>query len=324
MRYNTVLVTGAAGFIGSHVCSKLLRSGIQVIGVDNFDPFYDREIKEQNLAPLRPQAGFVFYEMDITSAASYEIIKRPVDAVIHLAAKAGVLPSLKNPLAYIHSNISGTQVLSEWMIRANIRKLVFASSSSVYGNNKKIPFAEEDSVDRPISPYAYTKKTCELLNYTNHHLYGIDVVNLRFFTVYGERQRPDLAIHKFVRLLTEKKPITVYGDGETSRDYTYIDDTLNGVMASLNYVVSNQGIYEIINLGNNKPVNLKKLIAVISEVLKVKPEIVSLPAQPGDVEITYADISKAQRLLGYQPSTKLEDGILKFVDWYLTAHLTIK
>lgn len=311
-----ILVTGAAGFIGSHLCETLLQSGFTVTGIDNFDPFYARAVKEANLMQLKQQAGFEFLEMDIESREGLKGLTASFDCVIHLAAKAGVLPSISKPQAYLNTNVQGTQNLLEFMKTANIRKYVFASSSSVYGNNKKIPFSEADSVDFPISPYAFTKKSAELLNHTYHHLYGLDIVNLRFFTVYGPRQRPDLAIHKFFKLIKEGRPVTMYGDGSTARDYTFVADTVQGIFQALQFVLHNTSIYEIFNLGNNHPVKLIDLVKHIYRVAGVEPAIEYLPAQPGDVDVTYADISKAKERLGYQPQTDLPDGLQAFYEWF--------
>lgn len=317
MKSNTVLVTGAAGFIGSHLCERLIKDGYEVIGIDNFDTFYDKSIKEFNLIELKKEKKFQFIEGDITDPGLFEQLLTPVDTVFHLAAKAGVLPSIKAPASYIHVNISGTQNILDWMVKKNVKKMVFASSSSIYGNNKKIPFSEDDNVDRPVSPYAFTKKACELMLHTYFHLYEVNTVCLRFFTVYGERQRPDLAIHKFIRQITNNQEITLYGTGNTSRDYTYIDDIINGILSAFLYINTKDRVYEIINLGNNSPVSLNNLVQIISEALKMKPQIKFLPVQPGDVEITYADIIKAKTLLGYMPSTDFKSGIKNFVKWFL-------
>lgn len=316
-----IVVTGAAGFIGSHLCEALLSGGHQVIGIDNFDSFYERSYKWHNLEQLLKADSFQFLEGDAGDVSLLESIQQPVGAVIHLAARAGVQPSLKDPQGYVQANISVTNTLLEWMRRTGIKKLVFASSSSVYGNTLETPFQEDQNTDAAYSPYAFTKKACEVMNYTYHALYGIDVVNLRFFTVYGERQRPDLAIHKFVRLVYEGKPIRMYGDGSTARDYTYYADTIQGIIGALKYVISHSGIYEIINLGNSSPVQLKDLIAAIAKATGIEPHIIQEAEKPGDVTITYADISRAQQLLNYHPQTDLETGISRFVSWYQKYHL---
>ncbi|MCX6291580.1 MAG: GDP-mannose 4,6-dehydratase [Bacteroidetes bacterium] len=311
-----ILITGCAGFIGSHVTEHLLEEGHYVTGIDNFDPFYPRSTKENNIREFLTNQDFCFIEGDITDYAFVNDLGGCFDVVIHLAAKAGVRPSIENPLPYLLTNINGTHHILEWMVRKKISKLVFASSSSVYGNNQKTPFSESDLVDHPISPYAATKKSCELINYTYHHLYNIDILNLRFFTVYGPRQRPDLAIHKFVKAILKNEPVTMYGSGDTARDYTFIRDTVNGVMGALDYVMNNGNVYEIVNLGNNHPVKLSELVHSVYNVLGKNPDIKRLPMQPGDVDITYADISKAQKLFGYDPKTTMEEGLKVFVDWY--------
>lgn len=316
---DTILVTGAAGFIGSHLCELLLLKGYRVVGVDNFDPFYNREIKEQNLAAFSGNPAFKFYELDICNGME-SIEEKDILAVIHLAAKAGVRPSIEDPEGYIRANITGTQKVHEFMQKKGIKKLIFASSSSVYGNNKKTPFSETDNVDNPISPYAFTKKAGELMNYTFHHLYGADIINLRFFTVYGPRQRPDLAIHKFVNKIAHNQPITLFGNGDTSRDYTYVEDTVEGIYRSLQYCLANNPLYTTVNLGNNNPVALKELVAIIYKNMGTSENLVYESMQPGDVDITYADISKAAALFNYRPLTDIHQGIKKFVDWYKASH----
>lgn len=320
MTKGTILITGVAGFIGSHLAKRLLSDGYNVIGIDNFDPFYDKKIKVANIENLIPDKQFEFYEIDIRNKEALGKIKSKIDMVIHLAAKAGVLPSINNPEEYIEVNILGTFNILEMMRLKNIKKMIFASSSSIYGNNKNIPFKESDNVDKPISPYAFTKKTCELANYNYHHLYKMDILNLRFFTVYGPGQRPDLAIHKFTNLIESGKKIDMYGDGSSARDYTYIDDIVDGIYKSINYLNKNNNLYEIINIGNNSPVTLKELISSIFTILKKEYQVNTKPMQPGDVEITYANIEKAKLLLEYQPKTTLSDGLKKFVSWYKNKH----
>ncbi len=310
------LITGCGGFIGSHLSETLLKEGHQVVGIDNFDPFYKREIKEQNLKGLLSNTHFQFIEGDLKDSNVFDQIGIDIDIIVHLAAKAGVLPSLKDPIAYLNDNVIATQNLLNLCKERHIMKFVFASSSSIYGNNKSIPFTETDNVDQPISPYAASKKACELITHTAHHLYKLDVVNLRFFTVFGPRQRPDLAIHKFIKLVDEGKEITMYGDGSTSRDYTFVNDTVQGIMGACNYISTHENVYEIVNLGNNTPVKLKDLIATIEKVMNKKVKINHQPMQPGDVDITFANIDKAKKLFGYAPSTSLEDGISSFVKWY--------
>ena len=313
-----IFLTGAAGFIGSHAAEHFLQRGFSVTGIDNFDDFYSRKIKERNLSTALQHPGFRFIEGDISINETFEKLPQDIDTVIHLAAKAGVRPSILNPEAYIKHNITGTHNILDWMKQIKISKLIFASSSSVYGNNPKVPFSESDNVDNPISPYAFTKKSCELMNYTYHHLYAMDIINLRFFTVYGERQRPDLAIYKFIDAALEDKPVTLYGDGSTARDYTYIKDIVSGISSAFDYVQKEKKVYEIINLGNNKPLKLMELAEMIYEVTGKKKNIVYLEKQPGDVEYTCADISKAKKLLGYSPSTSIKQGLENFASWYKT------
>jgi len=313
---NQILVTGCAGFIGSHLTERLLDSGCRVVGIDNFDPFYDRFIKERNLTSALAHPNFTFVEADIRDTAWLNTLDADIETVIHIAAKAGVRPSIEQPAEYISTNITGTYNLLNWMHSKRISKIVFASSSSVYGNNEKIPFSETDAVEQPISPYAFTKRSGELLTYTYHHLYNMSVVNLRFFTVYGERQRPDLAIHKFVKMIDRDEPIPMFGQGDTSRDYTYVSDTVDGIMAALRYVSEHPNRYEIINLGNHSPVTLQTLVATLYRLMNKTPNVQHLPKQPGDVERTYADVSRAARLLGYSPNVLLDEGLSRFVDWY--------
>jgi UDP-glucuronate 4-epimerase len=308
-----ILVTGAAGFIGSHLCEALLARGDEVVGLDNFDPFYARAVKEANLAECRKRAAFRLIEGDLRDEAlAGQVLADGIDAVVHLAAKAGVRPSIAEPLLYQDVNVRGTAVLLEAARRAGVKRFIFASSSSVYGNNEKVPFAETDNVDFPISPYAATKKAGELLAHTYAHLYRMGVTCLRFFTVYGPRQRPDLAIHKFTRLISRGEPIPVFGDGSASRDYTYIDDIIDGVLRALDCCNS----YRIYNLGEAQPVTLATLIATLEQALGRTARIDRLPAQPGDVERTFADITRARQELGYSPQTALADGIARFVEWF--------
>lgn len=314
-----ILVTGCAGFIGSHLTERLLTIGYQVIGVDNFDSFYPRSVKERNLSASLSHGNFTFIEADIRDTNWLDQLDTEVDAIIHIAAKAGVRPSIDDPGGYISTNIVGTHNLLDWMRRRGVRKMVFASSSSVYGNNEKIPFTETDNVERPISPYAFTKRSGELLTHSYHHLYGMGIINLRFFTVYGERQRPDLAVHKFVKMIDEDQPVPMFGQGDTSRDYTYVGDTVDGVVAALAYLNEHPAAYEIINLGNHSPVTLQTLVLTLYRLMNKRPKVQYLPKQPGDVERTYADVSRAARLLGYQPKVSLEEGLSRFVTWYKTT-----
>jgi nucleoside-diphosphate-sugar epimerase len=318
----TILVTGCAGFIGSHVCTLLLNKGFKVIGIDNFDPFYNRSVKELNLVKFKTNPAFSFYEIDITEGLDV-VADEKIDAVIHLAAKAGVRPSIEDPAGYIKVNITGTQKVHEFMQARAIHKLIFASSSSVYGNNKKMPFSEDDNVDNPISPYAYTKKAGELMNYTLHHLYKADVINLRFFTVYGPGQRPDLAIHKFVERIAKDQSLVLFGNGDTARDYTYVDDTVSGIFSALQYCLQNTGVYTTVNLGNNKPVKLNELVEIIYDAMGKEKNIIYEAMQPGDVDITFADIAKAGQLLNYKPATDMATGIKKFIAWYNAANMKV-
>lgn len=317
-----IIVTGCAGFIGSHLCEKLLEKGHPVIGIDNFDPFYARSVKESNMKSFRNNPAFDFLEIDLCglSALRQSLEGKSIDAVVHLAGKAGVRPSIEAPLDYTRANIIATQNILEVMKEKGIRKLAFASSSSVYGNCKEIPFQEDQDVSLPISPYAYTKKACELINYTYHILYGLDIINMRFFTVFGPRQRPDLAIHKFTRLILKNAEIPMFGDGSTSRDYTYYEDTVDGICRTLDYLFAHDKVYEIVNLGNNQPVKLSDMICAIEKATGKKANIKRLPMQPGDVDITYADTEKARRLLGYSPRYAFEEGIRNFVNWFLESN----
>jgi UDP-glucuronate 4-epimerase len=292
---------------------RLIARGDSVTGLDNFDPFYDPAIKRANIAGLIQSPRFTLVEGDIRDKAAVETIlgRAKFDVIVHLAAKAGVRPSIADPVGYVDTNINGTVTMLEAARAAGIQKFVFASSSSVYGNNPKVPFSETDNVDFPISPYAATKKAGELICYTYSHLYGMDMTCLRFFTVYGPRQRPDLAIHKFARLIEQGKSIPMYGDGSMQRDFTYIDDIVDGIVAAMNQC---QG-YNIYNLGESRPVRLDVLIAALSTALGKKAIIEHLPDQPGDVRQTYADVDKAMRQLGYQPKTHLADGLREFVKW---------
>jgi len=309
----TILITGAAGFIGSHTCESLLQDGNIVIGLDNFDPFYNRQIKESNLGGIINHRDFHFVEGDICDKELLTDLfsKYPIDLVIHLAAKAGVRPSMTDIESYYYVNVTGTVSLLEVMRKHSISRLIFASSSSVYGNNTKVPFSEEDFVDHPISPYAATKKAGELLCHVYHQLYNFDIFCLRFFTVYGPRQRPDLAIHKFARLIREDKAIPFYGDGKTARDYTYIDDIVSGIRTAIKHLRG----FQVYNLGESRVVTLNELVMILESMLGKKAILDTQDFQAGDVQLTYADIRKAKTELGYKPVYSLEEGIRKFVDW---------
>jgi UDP-glucuronate 4-epimerase len=309
------LVTGGAGFIGSHLCERLLHEGHSVWAFDDLNNFYAPAIKQANLRVLQSLARpFTFIHGDVTDRAAVEELFRDTqfDQVIHLSARAGVRPSLAEPALYQRVNVEGTVNLLEATRARGVRKLIIASSSSVYGVNSKVPFAEDDPIFRPISPYAASKLACEALGHVYHHLYGMDIVMLRFFTVYGPRQRPDLAIHKFAQLITAGKPIPVFGDGSTARDYTYITDTVDGIMAATRGPFG----YQIVNLGESQTVKLSYLIELLERALGKKAILDRQPPQPGDVPITFANIEKARALLGYEPRVKIEKGIEKFVQWF--------
>lgn len=308
-----ILVTGGAGFIGSHLCQALLACRHDVTALDNFDRFYDPAIKKSNLAVASESPRFRLVTGDIRNRANVDslLASTEFDTIVHLAARAGVRPSIEDPLLYQDVNVTGTTVLLEAARRHNITRFIFASSSSVYGNNTKVPFAESDNVDLPISPYAATKKAGELLAHTYNHLFGINVTCLRLFTTYGPRQRPDLAIHKFARLIESGKPIPFFGDGTMKRDFTYIEDIVGGVIRAIDRCNG----YHIYNLGESRPVSLAALVHAIENALGRKAIIDRLDMQPGDVNQTYADITLAQRELGYQPRWTLEQGLAQFVQW---------
>jgi UDP-glucuronate 4-epimerase len=311
-----ILVTGGAGFIGSHLVDRLLATNVEHVSVvDDFNNFYAPEIKRENIRHHIHDSRYTLLEGDIRDRTALEKVfeGHRFDCIVHLAARAGVRPSLSEPQLYSETNINGTLNLLELARHCQIKQFVFGSSSSVYGINAKVPFSEDDPIRQPISPYAATKGAGELLCHTYSHLYGIRCVCLRFFTVYGPRQRPDLAIHKFARLISAGKPIPVFGDGTTRRDYTYVDDIIGGVMASIDYDKSD---YEVINLGESRTIELRELISLLEKELDVHAVIDRQPVQPGDVPQTFADINKARRLLGYNPQTQIEDGIHKFVEWF--------
>ena len=311
-----ILVTGGAGFIGSHLVDRLLaEGGWRVTVVDDFNDFYAPELKRANVAAHLGRSDFRLFEADIRDQAALAglFALERFDVIVHLAARAGVRPSLSEPVLYAETNVTGTLNLLELARAHGVRQFVFGSSSSVYGVNAKVPFAEEDPIRQPISPYAATKAAGELLCHTYTHLYGLRSVCLRFFTVYGARQRPDLAIHKFARLIDEGRPIPLFGDGTTRRDYTYIDDIIAGVRAAVDYRGS---LYEVFNLGESRTVELRELIALLEKELGKSALIDWQPAQPGDVPQTFADVSKARRLLGYEPRTQIEEGVRRFVGWF--------
>jgi len=312
----SILITGGAGFIGSHLVDRLMSEGDwRITVVDDFNDFYDPAIKRANIASHLADPHFKVVEADIRDYEALKSIFREsaFDCIVHLAARAGVRPSLKEPLLYVQTNINGTMNLLELARENDVRQFVFGSSSSVYGENKKVPFSEDDPIFNPISPYAATKAAGELICHTYAHLHNMRIVCLRFFTVYGARQRPDLAIHKFARLITAGQAIPVFGDGTTRRDYTYIDDIIQGVRAAIDYDKTN---YEVINLGESRTVELRELISLLENEVGRRAEIDRQPTQPGDVPQTYADISKARRFLNYNPQTPIESGVKKFVQWF--------
>lgn len=316
---DNILITGGAGFIGSHLAESLLReTAWKVTIVDDLNDFYSPDIKRANLEAARKVGDVQFAQVDIRDADKLRAVfdETEFDCIVHLAARAGVRPSLSQPKLYAETNINGTLNLLEFARDYEVPRFVFGSSSSVYGINSKVPFAEDDPIRQTISPYAATKAAGELLCHTYAHLFKIRMVCLRFFTVYGARQRPDLAIHKFARRITEGKPIQIFGDGTTRRDYTYIDDIIQGVRAAIDYDASK---FEIFNLGESETTELSRLVELLEQALDKKAVIDRQPLQPGDVPVTYADISKSRRLLGYDPQTKIEEGIPKFVEWFRRA-----
>ncbi|MBU3159951.1 GDP-mannose 4,6-dehydratase [Clostridium frigoris] len=328
---NSILVTGGAGFIGSTLCDYLLRKSNKIIIIDNFNDFYNPQAKINNITNMKnlmkinyiSDDNLIIEEGDIRDTIFltkvFNLYK--IDIVIHLAAMAGVRPSIIDPLLYNEVNVCGTLNLLDLCNKYSINKFIFASSSSVYGNNKKIPFAESDSVDSPISPYAATKKSGELICHVYNHLYGFNIACLRFFTVYGPRQRPDLAIYKFTSSMLNGKEISIFGDGTTQRDYTYIDDIVQGINNVITWTNRNNNKYEIFNLGGSSTITLKYMIERLELEIGVKAIIKYLPMQAGDVNVTYANISKSKEILGYNPTTNFENGIHKFVKWFKTVPL---
>lgn len=308
-----ILVTGGAGFIGSHLVDRLLGRGDEVLSFDNFNDFYDPAIKRRNMTAHANHPRFRLIEGDLRDPAAVKrCFAAPIDVVVHLAAMAGVRPSLKDPGLYVDVNLRGTINLYDAAVAAGTRKIVFASSSSVYGANKKVPFSEADPVDHPVSPYAATKKAGELVAFTYHHIHGLSITSLRFFTVYGPRQRPEMAIHNFFARIDQGKPVPVFGDGSSRRDYTYVDDVIDGVERSIDRC----GGFKIYNLGESQTISLADLIAEIERAAGRKAIIDRQPDQPGDVPVTYADISLAKQELGYDPHTSVRTGLERFAAWY--------
>jgi len=309
-----IAVTGGAGFIGSHLCEKLIEMGFKIVCIDDFNDFYKPGIKEDNISKIADSKNFKLYRLNICDFNKLErvFLENDIKMVIHLAARAGVRPSINDPLLYEKVNVTGTMNLLECCRRYDIKKFIFASSSSVYGGNKKIPFSEDDEVNCPVSPYAATKRAGELISYTYHNLYELSVFCLRFFTVYGPRQRPEMAIHKFTRQIISGKKIEIYGDGSSSRDYTYIDDVVSGIINSVSRIRG----FEIINLGNSQTVKLIELVKLIEDATGKKADLKFLNNQPGDVPVTFADIRKARKMLEYSPETNIRQGLENFVEWY--------
>ena len=333
----TYLITGASGFIGSHLVTKLLLEGNKVINVDNFNDYYDIKIKINNVLESLGMEKDISLELNQlkekiekeTKNYTLEIVdirdkseitrvfkENKIDIVVHLAAMAGVRPSIQDPLLYEEVNVRGTMNILELMKKKKKKKFICASSSSVYGNNLKVPFSEEDNVDRTISPYAATKKSCEVLAYTYFYLYNIDTIMLRFFTVYGPRQRPDLAIHKFTKMILNGDKIPFYGDGSTQRDYTYIEDIIDGIIKAIIFIEKNSKTYEIFNLGESETISLKRMVETIEKELRIKAILDIQPMQEGDVNKTFADISKAKEMLKYNPKIRFDEGIKRFIKWY--------
>ncbi len=309
-----ILVTGGAGFIGSHLCDRLVRDGREVVCLDVFDNFYPKDQKLRNIEAMKQAESYHLYEGDIRDPAVLEELfgHHQLDAVVHLAARAGVRPSLEMPRLYTDVNVTGTATLLEHCRLYRVPRFIFGSSSSVYGNSDAVPFSESAPAADPVSPYAATKRAGELLCYTYHHLYGIDVACLRLFTVYGPRQRPEMAIHKFARLIDQGEGVPLFGDGTSSRDYTYVDDIVEGILASLEKVKG----YQVLNLGRSEVVTLRELVEHLERKLGKKAKIVQQPEQPGDVRTTCADLARARRVLDYEPRVGISEGLGRFVDWY--------
>jgi UDP-glucuronate 4-epimerase len=315
-----ILVTGAAGFIGSHVVEALARQGNEVLGIDNFDPFYPRAMKERNLAEIGSHAGFTFRELDLLEVSALRSLLTPDTVIVHLAAKAGVRPSLADPVGYARANVTGTAAVVEAARQAGVARLVFGSSSSVYGDSTPVPFREDAVAVAPVSPYAATKRAGELFLTSVAPIYGLQTASLRFFTVYGPRQRPDLAIHAFARKMVEGRTLTLFGDGTQARDYTYCDDIVAGVISAIDWTAIAPAGVETFNLGGSQPVPTEAMVDEIAGALGIKPKIEWAPMQPGDVQRTAADLTKSSTVLGYQPKTGFPEGIHRFVQWFREAY----
>jgi UDP-glucuronate 4-epimerase len=315
-----ILVTGAAGFIGSHLVEALAAQGDEVVGVDNFDPFYPRAMKERNLAEMGRLPRFSFREQDLLDVAALRALLTPDTVIVHLAAKAGVRPSLADPVGYARANVTGTAAVAEAARQAGVSRFVFGSSSSVYGDSTPVPFREDAVAVVPVSPYAATKRAAELFLSSVAPIYGFRATSLRFFTVYGPRQRPDLAIHAFTRKMVEGRTLTLFGDGTQSRDYTYCDDIVGGVLSAIAWTGNAPIGVETFNLGGNRPVATEAMVAEIARALGLQPKIEWAPMQPGDVQQTAADLTKSTAVLGYQPKTPFPEGIRRFVRWFREAY----
>ena len=316
-----ILVTGGAGFIGSNLIQNLDLNFFNIFVIDNYDNFYSLEIKKKNISTFDNSIKVITGDITDIFFLRNLFTKQKIDIVIHLAAKAGVRPSLLDSQGFFNTNIFGTLQILEVMKEYGTKKIIIASSSSVYGNNIKVPYSESDNVDNPISIYAATKKTCELISYTYHKLYNFDVINLRFFTVYGPGQRPDLAIHKFFKKIYANEPIDFYGNGDTKRDYTFIDDIVDGIINSINFIQNQSQVYEILNLGNNNPISLKELTQKIESITGKEFIYNFMPMQLGDVNITYSDISKAKKLINFNPKVTIDEGLEKFNKWFKNNNL---
>jgi UDP-glucuronate 4-epimerase len=315
-----ILVTGAAGFIGSHLVEALAARGDEVVGIDNFDPFYARAMKERNLAEMGRLPGFCFREQDLLDVAAMRALLTPDTIIVHLAAKAGVRPSLADPVGYARVNVTGTAAIAEAARQAGVSRIVFGSSSSVYGDSTPVPFREDAVAVVPVSPYAATKRAAELFLTSVAPIFGFRVTSLRFFTVYGPRQRPDLAIHAFTRKMMEGRTLTLFGDGTQSRDYTYCDDIVAGVVSAIAWTERAPVGVETFNLGGNRPVATEAMVTEIAQALGIQPKIEWAPMQPGDVQRTAADLTKSTAVLGYEPKTPFPEGIRRFVRWFREAY----